>query len=479
MCNAAIRIGASRDWSIGLAAADYQCDRSRPLRMPPRSLIRTFTAAILLAAAASAQAPESKPVLTIDKAVELALQGNRRVRSSALEVHRAHEGTAAVRTQRLPQFQIYALGGETLRPISFTIPEGALGVYPNTGPIPAQSSKITTPQQFTGLILAQATQPLSQLWKVHLATLSSQIGEALAQESLRRQRQETAYSVRDLYYQIVQTQSLVESAESNVKYLAELQEETNRNLAQQTALKGDSLMVKAKLSRQRYQLLILRDTFRNQCEALNQLLGRDLGTEFIVEAQPAPSPSEIDVVGARQEAMRQRAEVRQARLQIRQTENDVRRQRAEYIPDLSVHFTSLSLPNVNFLPQNIMQAGLMLQWQPFDWGQKHHKTEALKDAAQEASLSEQDAEQQVLRDVNGRFRALAESRASLDTEALNQEAEREKLRVVTNRYAQKAALLSDVLQQQAALAQADADYRKALAAFWSAKASFDHALGRE
>ena len=58
----------------------------------------------------------------------------------------------------------------------------------------------------------------------------------------------------------------------------------------------------------------------------------------------------------------------------------------------------------------------------------------------------------------------------IDTSALTQEAEREKMRVVTNRYGQKAALLSDVLQQEAAVTQADADYQKALAAFWSAKA---------
>jgi outer membrane protein len=59
-----------------------------------------------------------------------------------------------------------------------------------------------------------------------------------------------------------------------------------------------------------------------------------------------------------------------------------------------------------------------------------------------------------------------------------QEAEQEKMRVLTNRYGQKAALLSEVLRQESAVAQAGADYQKALAAFWSAKASFDYALGR-
>jgi outer membrane protein len=418
------------------------------------------------------------PVLTIEDAVATAMKGNRRVQSSALDVSRAAEGTADITTQRLPHFQLFFLGGEALRSIDFTIPQGALGTYSGTGPIPGQTTKISTPQTFTGLVLGQATQPVSQLWKVHLALLESRIGEELAQESLRQQRQDTAHSVRDFYYQIAQTQTQIESAEANVKYLVDLQAETDRNLAEQTTLKGDSLAVKAKLSQQRYELLVLRDSIESQKESLNQLLGRDLDTQFSVEAKPVPADAEIDIAVARQEALSQRAEVREARLQTKKAAVEVRRQRAEYIPDISAGFTYFSTPNVSFLPQNVMQAGFVLQWQPFDWGQKRHKIESLKDSVKQTTLTEQDAEQQVLVDVKARFRKLAEARALLDTSALTQEAEREKMRVVTNRYGQKAALLSDVLQQEAAIAQADADYQKALAAFWSAKASFDYALGR-
>ena len=48
-----------------------------------------------------------------------------------------------------------------------------------------------------------------------------------------------------------------------------------------------------------------------------------------------------------------------------------------------------------------------------------------------------------------------EIRALLDTQAAVQETEREKLRVMMNQYQQKAALLADLLQQQAPVAQAD------------------------
>jgi outer membrane protein TolC len=67
----------------------------------------------------------------------------------------------------------------------------------------------------------------------------------------------------------------------------------------------------------------------------------------------------------------------------------------------------------------------------------------------------------------------------LDTSAVAQEAQREKLREMTNQYREKAALLSDVLQQEGAAVQADSEYQSAVAAFWKAKANFERALGRE
>src|SRR5215469_11241783 len=419
------------------------------------------------------------PVLTIDEAVALALKGNRQVRSTTLSVHAAQQETAALRTSQWPQFKTYVLGGVALRPISFTIPEAALGIFPATGPIPPANAQVTTPQQFIGLVFVQASQPLSQLWKIHLSLISSKVGEDLARENLRQQRQDTAHSVRDLYYQIAQTQTQIGNAESNEKYLVELEEETDRNLAQQAALKGDSLSVKAKLSQQRYQLLNLRDTEQTQKESLNRLLGRDLNTPFFVEVQPMPTPEEINLQAARKEAIEQRTEVRQARLQAKQADIAVRQERAQYIPDVSATFTYVTLPNVSFVPQNVLQAGFLLQWQPLDWGQKKHKTESLRDSASQAALSEQDAEQQVILDVSAKFRSLAEARALLDTTTLSQEAEREKMRVAMNRYEQKAALLSDVLQQEAAVSSASSDYENAMAAFWRAKASFDRSLGRE
>ncbi len=119
-----------------------------------RITVSTGSLWLLLATGNGARAQTVSPaVLTIDDAVAAAMKSNRRVQSSILDVSRAGEGTADVKTERLPHFQVYFLGGEALRSIDFTIPQGALGTYPGTGPIPGQTSKISTPRTFTGLVL--------------------------------------------------------------------------------------------------------------------------------------------------------------------------------------------------------------------------------------------------------------------------------------------------------------------------------------
>ena len=418
-------------------------------------------------------------VLTLNDAVALAVKENRNVQISALDVAKAGESIAETKALRLPQLSASILAGESLTPIDFNIPKGALGVYPTVGPIPAQNASISTPQNFNALIYASAAQPVTQLRKIGLALRESRVGEELAAENLRQKKQDTAHHVKEAYYQIVQTQTQIASAQESLKYLTELSALTDRNLAEQTVLKSDSLNVRAKLSQQRYQLLVFQDTLASEKEALNRLLGRDLAADFTVEEQPLPTAQELDLAAARKEAVEQRAEIREARLQTQKTELDVRREHAEYLPDISAQISYISLPNISFAPKNILSAGFLLQWQPFDWGLKKHKIEELKSSSKQAALTAQDAEQQVLLDVNQKFRKLMETRALLDTRAAVQETEREKLRVMMNQYQQKSALLADLLQQQAQVAQADNQYQQALAGFWTAKAGFDHAVGRD
>lgn len=417
------------------------------------------------------------PLLTLDDALSLATKQNSQIQIAAFDINKAAEETAQLKTQRLPVIKLYANVGESLLPIDLTISKGALGSFPATGPIPAQDTSIKTPRQITGIVYGTAGQPISQLYKIGLGLKEARMMEDLAREKERQQIQETTQQVKQAYYQLLQLQSQIASAEVSLNYLKELLAFTDRNLAQETVLKSESLSVKAKLSQQRFQLMTLNDNYQTQKEALNRLLGRDLRTNFRAEVTSAPSNEEASLESAQNKALEQRPEIRQARLQTQKSEMQVHRERAEYLPDVSAQISYLSFPNVSFFPKNIVLAGVSLEWTPFDWGQKRHKLSELRSTVKQSALTEHDAQQQILVEVNANYRKLAEARAVLEVDGDAQEVEREKLRVLTNRYKEKAALLTDVLQQQTALAQADARYEQDLASFWTAKASFEHALG--
>ncbi|MGD0903321.1 MAG: TolC family protein [Terracidiphilus sp.] len=429
--------------------------------------------------AQQAQQPAAAPVLTLDEAIQTALKDNRQLQSAQLDVSKAQQATAEIGASRYPQFSADVLSGIALNPIHFTIPEGAIGDIPGIGPLPAENKDVTEPRRVTAIVHGSAVQPLTQLYKIDLGVRSSRIGEEFARQSLRQKRQELAEQVRDAYYQIVQAQGQVAAAEASLSALVELGGLTERRLAEETVLKSDLLSVKAKTSQQRLQLLTLRDGIATSKESFNRLLGRDLRTEFSVEPLPAPSVEELDLETARAKALEQRPEIREAKLQVEKAGLDIRRERAEYLPNLSVQLSYLSFANISFAPQNLTSAGFLFQWQPFDRGQKHHKIEELKSAAAQADLASTDAGQQVLIDVGAQYRKLAEARALLEAQMAVQESEREKLRVVMQRFEQKAVLMADVLQQQAALAEADSQLSQAVSGFWTAEAAFRRALGEE
>ena len=422
------------------------------------------------------------PVLTLDAAIAAAQANDPENELRAMDDRKAGYAIREAKTSLYPQLSLYANAGYLLTPLTFTIPRGTLGSYPGTGPLPSQNASITTPRDFTALVYGSAAQPLTQLNKIHLAIQDARVGFLLAKDAERNQRNQTLSQVKTAYFSLVTTQSQIESAESSLKYLERLNQEVEQNLAARVALKADSLFVKAKLVQQHYRLLVLRDTLQTQRESLNRLLGQDLATEFRVQLQPVPAPEELDLAAARRTALEQRPELRQTDLQMKRADLAIRRERANYIPDISLQFNYLSAPNIDFLPKNAVSAGLLLKWQPFDWGQKHQRTEQLKIASLQARVSAHDAREQVLIDVDRmpeleHMIELGEARALLDTQTAVTDAEEEKLRELVNRYEQKAALLSDVLAQQSTVAQVQADKAQDVAAFWTSKADFERALG--
>jgi len=264
-----------------------------------------------------------------------------------------------------------------------------------------------------------------------------------------------------------------------VKYLEELLQLTDRRFDQQAALKADRLSVQAELAKASYQLTTIEDTLADSKDALNHLLGRSVQTEFSLKPVPATFPEQEDLSAARAMALEHRPEVKLAANRVRQADLATKSEKTHYIPDIAIQASYFSPANINFLPQNIGSVGALLTWQPWDWGEKRHKVRQAALAEQQAELSLEDTREQILLDVNSKFRQLREARSHLFVAEAIRDAEIEKMRNHKEAYSQQAILLSDLLKQQSSLADAEGQYHQAVLGYWRARADFQKSLGEE
>ena len=418
-------------------------------------------------------------VLTLEEALQLARSNNRDLKVSGLDVGKQRETLGEAKTHLYPRFDTSVLGAQLLAPLDFTIKKGQLGSFSATGPIPGSNTDLHTPARPIAIASVTATQPLTQLIRIHLFVAEQQLIVDASQLLLSEREQKLIDDVRQSYYQVLQSQIQYESQQSVVKYLEELLQLTDRRFSQHAALEADRLGVKAEVAKATYQLTTIEDALSDRKEVLNHLLGRSLQTEFTVEPVPTTLPEQDDLFAARAIALEHRPEIKLAANRVRQAQLATKSEKTHYIPDVSIQASYFTPANINFLPQNIGAVGALLTWQPWDWGEKRHKVQQAALAEKQAGLSADDSREQILLEVDSNFRRLREARAHLAVTEAIRDAETEKLRNQKEAYSQQSILLSDLLKQQSALADAESQYHQAVLAYWSARADFQKTLGEE
>lgn len=425
----------------------------------------------------------SEASLTLDQAISLALENNREVQNAALQAQKSENQLAAYRTHLFPSMKTSALISKPLTPFNLTIEQGALGTFPATGPIPSENTIISSSKKPTAFVVASATQPLSQLWRINLTIKGLRAAEEMSQSQLRTKQQEVVKSVKNAYYSILQTQSQFESAEEMIKLCRELNRVTGEYFTQQIVLKPDLLEVQTRLAKSEYELLVLQNQLSTQKEQFNNLLGRPAQTPFSVSTVIETAQfvmRDADLVAARERAAAQRPEIATARAKVRQAEYERRAKRTEYLPDVSLSFNYLAPINFSeFLPKHIAQVGIQFEWDVFDWGRKKQELAEKTKTLTQARNDLLETENRVVIDVDSKYRKLQETAQMLRVSRLNQETAAANVQVNANQYRIQAVLLKDVLQAQSKLADANYQYQRALLDFWTAKAEFEKATGED
>jgi outer membrane protein TolC len=436
--------------------------------------------AILLVAplTASCQQNTSLPadVLTLDQAINIAQDNNLGIKNALLEVEKSDDEVAAARTGRLPSFHFYTLLSQDLVKHDVSVTNPVPGLFPGIGPF----FTLSTPRRPTAVFAGQVLQPISQQYRIGLAINLVKLAREGVQQKLRSEQQALVNNVKRIYYGILQSESALASVRDEIKSYRELDRVTGEFVLRQVLLRTDHLQVQTRLAKAEYESVDLSNRLSTQKEQLNKLLGRDVLTEFSVLPAVDAIVLESDLSAARRRALEQRPELSDARLRIDEAKLEKRLKKSEYIPNVSAGFTTLALRNFDeVVPRNIASAGVVVSWEPFDWGRKKRQLAEKSKTIEQAQNSLKQTEDQILIEVGDKFRRLQQTQQALRVARLGQETAREALRVNTRRYKFEAALLSDVLQSQATVMDANNQYQQALLSFWTAKAELEKAMGED
>ncbi len=363
-------------------------------------------------------------------------------------------------------------GGQSLTPLEFEFEKGVFGNDSNSKPVPNEDTEVEVSKDFSMIATARVTQPISQLWQIGLNVDLAKKSVEIERESERDARQETARSTKLAYFGVVQAERVAAAAAETVAFHRELVRSAEAELKRENVLEADVMQARARLAGAELSERIAKDSLATARQKLNRLLGRDIDAEVEVAGLPADVAGAAPVRGVR-------PDVRKSELQLDAANTDVRIEYAEYIPDVALTASWLRPLNVELVDENFTFAGVAISWEPFTWGRREAEIREKRRAAEQATLALEDTRAAAAIDVAERTRALEQTKSTIEVRRLEEEAAKEKLRIVRNRFGQDAAELSDVLGAAATLADATTQHDQALVDWWSAKVDYEKALGEE
>jgi outer membrane protein len=449
--------------------------------VPPHGRARPVVVVLLAllwsSTAPSAHAQTETDILTLEHAIDLALDSNRLLQAAKVEPQRVTDDMAALRTHRFPALDVKMFEGAFLSPLEFTFRQGAFGTFPATGPIPFTDLSVDAPSRLSTALMFTAIQPLTQLRKIARGETLLKLGGDVANEKIREQRQQVVGDLRRAYYGLQQTYAGLAALHDAATQLDELERVVTQYVRKETALPADLLAVRTERARTDHDALVLRNQQATLTERINQLIGRDLSTPFTVASLAAFALDERRVDDAVTTAKASRSAVREAESNLQRASADLALHALDRLPDVSVGVGILRLANVDVLPRNVAAASFILTWEPWDWGRREHEADARGRTLAQARLAVEEARALVELDVRAKARAVSEARASLDVAQLARETAAERLRVATDRYHAEGTLLKDLLEAQTTMTHTTQLYQQALGAFWTARADFDQAVG--
>jgi outer membrane protein TolC len=332
--------------------------------------------------------------ITLQEAVQLALQHNHDIRIAGYTVEERQHAKEVAKSSYFPSIRNDSSFVHLTDTELIAIRAGGLGIAGGT-PIPPVTSIINQGGLNLTTSGTQLTQPLTKLLKIKSANDIAQAELKASRQKAQLTGSDVALDVHEVYYQILIAQAHRSATEARIKAAQELQSERIQQVKLGSTMQQDLIESRAQLLEAKQELLTTDLQLSDLKLKLNDLIGLSLDTALDLD----PSVAEFQESCRREECvtaaaashpgiLAARAEVEKAGAAVHLAKVDIS------VPDVEAFARYSYQNNVPFLARNFGSFGVHLGFDLFDAGRKRgvlHEREAQLSQAKEnlAKLTDQ------------------------------------------------------------------------------------------
>jgi outer membrane protein TolC len=416
--------------------------------------------------------------LTLGEAVRLALAQNRDLKIARLKVQENEQKKASSRAGYFPQIKNESTVAHTTSLENIGIPQGAFGVVPNAGPVPAHSILIDQGNQTfvtsgTGLV-----QPLTPLIRIRQANRIAASEIAASRDELKKAENEVALKVHEVYYQILIAGLQKKAAEQESAYARTRLRESREDVSNGNALNVSVIESQAGVLESEQTSLTIDLQLSDLNSELNDLLGTPLDTRLMLSPVEMTSPSDSSREEMLRTALAENPQIAAAMKSVQQAEAAVIAAKSAYIPDVSIFARQSYQNGVPFLVHNFGTFGVTFSYDIFDFGKRRADVREREAQLAQAQENVERLKDSVRVQVDRVYNKVERTKKMLEVAAEVVKLRAESERITANQVTHGVVLVSTSRQASAASYKAQADLLQAQLVHLLARAELEQTIGR-
>jgi outer membrane protein len=440
--------------------------------------LKYFFVLFLLATLARAGGPEAPLVLTLDKAISLALQQNRDVLIADQDRASARAQIKEAWSGALPQI---TLSGQYLR----NIKKQVLFIGPDV-PFNTTGSTMTfelgSDNAYT--MGAQISQPLFNR-KVGVALNIAHAFMEYTQQAYQATEQNVTLNVKKSFYGVLLAQQLVEANRQGLDVVKANLENVRSLYRHGTAAEFDLLRAEVQMANTEplfisaeNNLVLAKNNLKN---LLAIALDKDIKIEgdFTFDEIPPDTLNQVD-----QQALAVNPLIRQLTLQESILEKNISIEQSNYFPSLSLigSYQWLTQDNTfqfrNYLWAKTLYVGMQLTYPLFDGFKTTARVQQASVNREKIQYTRLKAEEGLRIQIQATELKMIEAKKRIQGQEKNIEQAQKAVHIAQTRYQNGVGTQLELLDTQVAMTRAQTNYAQAIYDYLVAKAEWEYAVGQ-